>query len=97
LGQEKKQKEADSVMAPKKYLSIFLLAAFALSAHACGRNERGEGAAEQAGKAIDRTLEKAGQETGKALERAGEKLQELGDSSKDTAEKPAPAAPPPNR
>jgi hypothetical protein len=67
----------------KYYLSIFAVAALALSFNACKRNEQGEGAAEQAGKAIDQGLERAGKETGRALERAGEKMQEYGEKTKD--------------
>jgi len=78
----------------KKYLLIFSVAAFAVSTNACKRNEQGEGAAEQAGKTIDKALEKAGEEGGRLLERAGEKMQEYGEKEKDAPpDKPAPAAP----
>ena len=54
----------------RRYLSIALIVVFAVSANACRRNEQGEGAAEQAGKTIDKALERAGEETGRVLERA---------------------------
>ena len=78
----------------KKYLLIFLVAAFSVSINACNRNEEGEGAAERAGKQIDKALDKAGEETGRLLERAGEKMQDFGEKTKDAPpDKPAPAAP----
>jgi flagellar biosynthesis/type III secretory pathway M-ring protein FliF/YscJ len=91
----KNLKEAAVRMKPlKKYLLIFLVAAFAVSTNACKRNEQGEGAAEQAGEKIDKALERAGEETGRLLERAGEKMQEYGEKEKDAPPaKPAPAAP----
>ena len=76
------------------YVFIFSLAAFAVSTQGCKRNDQGEGSAEQAGRTIDKALEKAGEETGRLLERAGEKMQEYGEKSTDApSEKPAPAAP----
>ena len=77
-----------------KYLLVFLVAAFAVSTHACKSNEQGEGAAEQAGKTIDKALERAGEETGRVLERAGEKMQEYGDRGKDAPPDKPPAAAP---
>ena len=62
------------------YLLVLAVMSFVVSAAACRRNEQGEGAAEQAGKTIDKGLERAGQETGKLMEKAGEAMQKAGDN-----------------
>jgi hypothetical protein len=62
------------------YLLLAAIVAFSASAAACKRNEQGEGAAERAGKQIDKGLERAGEETGKLMGKAGEAMKEAGDT-----------------
>jgi hypothetical protein len=68
---------------------LFIIVAFSASAAGCKRNEQGEGAAERAGKQIDKTLEQAGEETGRLMGKAGEAMKEAGDQleKKSQAEK----------
>ena len=65
---------------PGRCMLLLVFVAFVASSGGCRRNEQGEGAAEQAGKTIDRGLERAGQETGKLMEKAGEAMQKAGDN-----------------
>ena len=69
-----------------KSVLVIFIAALALSTVGCKRNEQGEGPAEQAGKTIDKALEKAAGETVRLIERAGETIREFG---KETKEAPA--------
>jgi hypothetical protein len=70
----------------KKYL-LFLLflavVAFMVGPIGCKKSDDGEGSAEQAGKKIDKALERAGQETGRLMERAGEAMQKAGENLQD--------------
>ena len=63
-----------------KYFTILAVATVLFGPIGCKKTEDGEGAAEQAGKTIDKGLERAGQETGKLMERAGEAMQKAGEN-----------------
>ena len=63
-----------------KCMLLLVIAGFVMTSGGCRRNEQGEGAAERAGKTIDRGLERAGQETGQLMEKAGEAMQKAGDN-----------------
>jgi hypothetical protein len=63
----------------KTCLLLLAIAAFSVSATSCKRNEQGEGAAEQAGKKIDKALEQAGEGAGKLMGKAGEAMKDAGD------------------
>jgi F0F1-type ATP synthase membrane subunit b/b' len=72
----------------KTCLLLLAIAAFSVSATSCKRNEQGEGAAEQAGKKIDKALEQAGEEAGRLMEKAGERLQDTGDQLEKKSQTP---------
>ncbi|MPZ77811.1 MAG: hypothetical protein GEU77_14930 [Deltaproteobacteria bacterium] len=69
----------------KKYVLVVLIAAVAVSTAGCKRNEQGEGPAEQAGKTIDKAVERAAEETGRLMDQAGETIQNYGGETKKTA------------
>jgi hypothetical protein len=70
-----------------KYLTLLSIAAILVGPIGCKKTDDGEGSAEQAGKKIDRALERAGQETGKLMERAGEAMQKAGENLQDKSSK----------
>jgi hypothetical protein len=70
-----------------KYLTLLSIAAILVGPIGCKKTDDGEGAAEQAGKTIDKGLERAGQETGKLIERAGEAMQKAGENLQDKSSK----------
>jgi hypothetical protein len=70
-----------------KYLTLLSIAAILVGPIGCKKTDDGEGAAEQAGKTIDKGLERAGQETGKLMERAGEAMQKAGENLQDKSSK----------
>ena len=67
----------------KKHALVIFVAAFAISVAGCKRNHQGEGPAEQAGKTIDKALDRAAEETGRVMERAGEAIENYGEERKD--------------
>lgn len=70
----------------EKIRKLFLVAAVALfmiSAGACKQSGQEEGAAEQAGKEIDKAVGEAGQKVGEAMEKAGEAMKEAGKEMKE--------------
>jgi hypothetical protein len=67
----------------RKKLLILVIAAVTFAPAGCKRSENEEGSAEQAGRKIDKALEKAGQETGKLMERLGESMQKAGENMQD--------------
>ena len=70
-----------------KYLTLLSIAAIMVGPIGCKKTDEGEGAAEQAGKTIDKGLERAGQETGKLMERAGEAMQKAGENLQEKSSK----------
>jgi hypothetical protein len=70
-----------------KYLTLLSIAAILVGPIGCKKTDDGEGAAEQAGKTIDKGLERAGQETGKLMERAGEAMQKAGENLQEKSSK----------
>ena len=72
----------DHLRALSRGLAVVLLLAVAPLLSACGEEEE-KGAAEQLGKTIDETLQKAGEKAGEAMEQAGEKAEELGDKAEE--------------
>jgi hypothetical protein len=81
----------------KKYVLVVLIAGFAASIAGCKRNEQGEGPAEQAGKRIDKALERVAEETVRLMKRAEETFQDYGEETKkappDKGPKSRPASP----
>ncbi|MEX0804882.1 MAG: hypothetical protein WD688_16430 [Candidatus Binatia bacterium] len=81
----------------KKYVLVVLIAAFAVSTAGCKRNEQGEGPAEQAGKTIDKALERVAEETVRLMKRAEETIQDYGEETEkappDKGQKSRPASP----
>jgi len=81
----------------KQYVLVIAIAAFAVSTAGCKRNEQGEGPAEQAGKTIDKAVERVAEETGRLVDQAGETIQGYGEETKkappDKGKKSTPASP----
>jgi hypothetical protein len=71
----------------RKLGALVIVAAVLILPSACKREAEKQGAAEQVGKQIDQSMEKAGEEVGKALESAGETVKEAGEELKKEAQK----------
>ena len=67
----------------KKKLVTLMLTAVLVAPAGCKQSEDGEGSAEQAGRKIDKALQKAGQETGELMERLGESMEKAGENMQD--------------
>jgi hypothetical protein len=67
--------------------ALLIVGAVLILPSACKREAEKQGAAEQLGKQVDQSMEKAGQEVGKALESVGETVKEAGEELKKEAKK----------
>lgn len=65
----------------KNVTAVLLVSALSMGLTACQK----EGAAERAGKEVDKAVEKAGQEIGKVGEKTGQALEKAGEKVRDTA------------
>lgn len=81
----------------KNYFMVFCVAAVAVSSSACRRSDDGAGPAEEAGRKIDKALERLGDETGRLMEEAGKKLQKYGESTKENPPRNSEESAAPNR